>query len=280
MNTKQGPKMSASQKLLDWIAQRLDAGDEPAAVLYMMCAEGWSDQVAAQALADELARRAPPGVPVPEPDVADRPRMLRLPDRDVEVLAILESPRVVVLGGFLADDECDELRSLAEGRLTRSAVVMDADSAHGVIEPIRTSEGTSLPRGHNALCQRIEKRIAAMLRWPVERGEGLELLRYVAGTEYMPHVDYFPPEVAVSSKERQRGGQRVATLLMYLQSPAKGGTTRFDDVGFEVAPVKGNAVFFSYASPDQSSRSRHAGMPVTEGEKWVATKWMRHGRFR
>jgi prolyl 4-hydroxylase len=280
METQQDRKMCASQKLREWIAARLDAGDEPAAVLYMMCCEGWSDQVAAQALADELTRRAPPGVPVPEPDVADRPRTLHLPDRDVEVLAILESPRVVVLGGFLSDEECDGLRALGEGRLTRSAVVIDANSGHGAIDPIRTSEGASLPRGYNALCQRVEKRIAAMLRWPLERGEGLELLRYTAGTEYRPHVDYFPPDLAATQKEKQRGGQRVASLLMYLQAPAKGGTTRFADVGFEVAPVKGNAVFFSYASADENSRSRHAGMPVVEGEKWVATKWMRLGRFR
>jgi prolyl 4-hydroxylase len=67
--------------------------------------------------------------------------------------------------------------------------------------------------------------------------------------------------------------------VMYLNTPDGGGATTFPDVGLEVAPVRGNAVFFSYAMADPSSLSLHGGAPVLEGEKWVATKWLRMGRF-
>jgi prolyl 4-hydroxylase len=77
----------------------------------------------------------------------------------------------------------------------------------------------------------------------------------------------------------ERGGPRVGTLLMYLNTPVKGGSTTFPDVGFEVAPVKGNAVFFSYDCAHPSTCTRHAGAPVIEGEKWVATKWLRSEVF-
>jgi prolyl 4-hydroxylase len=43
--------------------------------------------------------------------------------------------------------------------------------------------------------------------------------------------------------------------------------------------VRGNAVFFSYDRPHPSTRTLHGGAAVTAGEKWVATKWMREGRF-
>ena len=46
-----------------------------------------------------------------------------------------------------------------------------------------------------------------------------------------------------------------------------------------VTPVKGNAVFFSYDRPHPMTRSLHGGAPVIEGEKWVATKWLRERRF-
>jgi prolyl 4-hydroxylase len=67
---------------------------------------------------------------------------------------------------------------------------------------------------------------------------------------------------------------------MYLNDPVIGGGTTFPDVKLEVAPVKGNAVFFSYERAHPVSRTLHGGAPVVEGEKWVATKWLREGVFR
>jgi prolyl 4-hydroxylase len=75
----------------------------------------------------------------------------------------------------------------------------------------------------------------------------------------------------------KRGGQRVASVVMYLNTPSCGGATTFPDAKFEVGAIKGNAVFFSYDRPHPMTRSLHGGAPVTEGEKWVATKWLREG---
>ena len=67
---------------------------------------------------------------------------------------------------------------------------------------------------------------------------------------------------------------------MYLNTPERGGATVFPDVGFQVAPLRGHAVFFSYDRPHPSTRTLHGGAPVLEGVKWVATKWLREGEFR
>ena len=84
-----------------------------------------------------------------------------------------------------------------------------------------------------------------------------------------------------SSRLRQlkRGGQRVASIVMYLNTPLRGGATTFPDARFEVAAIKGNAVFFSYDRPHPMTATLHGGAPVVEGEKWVATKWLRAHRF-
>ncbi len=49
----------------------------------------------------------------------------------------------------------------------------------------------------------------------------------------------------------------------------------FPDVGLEVAAIRGNAVFFAYDRPQPVSRTLHGGTPVTAGEKWICTRWMR-----
>ena len=126
---------------------------------------------------------------------------------------------------------------------------------------------------------RVERRIAALLRWPLDHGEGMQVLHYGPGAEYKPHHDYFDPTAPGTPAIVARGGQRVASLVMYLNTPTAGGATVFPEIGLEVAPVKGNAVFFSYDRPHPITRSLHGGAPVLKGEKWVATKWLRERVF-
>jgi prolyl 4-hydroxylase len=68
-------------------------------------------------------------------------------------------------------------------------------------------------------------------------------------------------------------------MVIYLNTPSRGGATTFPDVPLEVGPVRGNAVFFSYERAQPATRTLHGGAPLLDGEKWVATKWLREGRF-
>jgi prolyl 4-hydroxylase len=143
----------------------------------------------------------------------------------------------------------------------------------------RTSYGMFFQRGENELVRRIEQRIARLVNWPEENGEGLQILQYGPGAEYKPHYDYFDPAEPGTPTILRRGGQRVGTIVMYLAEPAKGGGTVFPDVHMEVAPKRGNAVFFSYERAHPSTHTLHGGAPVLAGEKWIATKWLRERRF-
>ena len=274
-------------ELRQWIISQAQAGCAPDAVLQAMLASGWEQDVAITALEntlrEHLAEHArqnnlPEPVPVPEPDLRDSPSTLWAGDREVRVLMSMRNPRVVVFGGLLSDEECDQLREFARVRLARSETV-DNSTGGSEVNASRTSEGMFFQRGENELCARIERRIAALVHWPVENGEGLQVLRYQPGAEYKPHHDYFDPDQPGAATILQRGGQRVGTVVMYLNTPEKGGGTTFPDVLLEVAPMKGNAVFFSYDRAHPVTRTLHGGAPVVEGEKWVATKWMRQGRF-
>lgn len=272
-------------ELQRWIVEQAKAGLTAEQVLQAMLKSGWDETVAAQALAQSVAGFVPGQglvlpVPsaVPEPDLSGAPPLLNAGDRAVGVLVSLQLPRLLVFGGLLSDEECDLMRAAAASRLARSETV--AASADGSeVNAARTSEGMFFERGENEICRRVEARIARLLKWPVENGEGLQVLRYRPGAEYLPHYDYFDPRHTSTPPILQRGGQRVATLVMYLNTPEQGGATIFPDIGLEVAPIKGNAVFFSYDRPHPITQSLHGGAPVLAGEKWVATKWLRERRF-
>jgi prolyl 4-hydroxylase len=226
------------------------------------------------AVAQQTAQGSlPVPVPVPEPMPLGNEVVLDGGDREVQVVASLRDPRVVVLAGVLSDSECDELVALARERLERS-LTFGPDGA-GATSDRRTSEGMFFERDENELCRRIEARLSRLLDWPVERGEGIQVLRYAHGGEFRPHNDYFDPPVPGATRQLADGGQRVATVIMYLASPVRGGATVFTAAGLQVAPVKGNAVFFSYDRPAAVSGTLHAGSPVLDGEKWAATKWLR-----
>jgi len=215
--------------------------------------------------------------PVPQPLTPDTPNLVRVDGREISVLLQLKHPRVIVFGNLLGQDECDKLVALARPRITASSVI-DMQSGGNRSDEGRTSSGMAFRRGETKLIERIERRIAALLQWPYENGEALQILRYAVGQEYKPHYDYVDPSQPGALPFLARGGQRVASLVMYLNTPPRGGATNFPDVGLEVAAVKGNAVFFSYDRAEASTGTLHGGMPVIAGEKWVATKWLRVSR--
>jgi prolyl 4-hydroxylase len=276
-------------ELRDWIVAQARAGCRPEDVLQSMRTSGWDEDTAMDALEttlrDHLAQQKPaaqvlpPSVPVPEPDLSSNPSFVQALDREVEVVMSMRSPRLVVFGGLLSDDECRQMIELAQPRLARSETVHNPSGGSEVHEA-RTSDGMFFERGEHAIIDRIERRIAALLRWPLQNGEGLQVLRYRPGAQYKAHHDYFDPAQPGTPTVLQRGGQRVGTVVMYLNTPPRGGGTAFPDVGVEVGPMRGNAVFFSYDRPHVVTRSLHAGLPVLEGEKWVATKWLREREFR
>lgn len=225
------------------------------------------------AIAQQTAEGSlPVPVAVPDPLPLGNEVVLDAGDREVDVIASLSDPRIVVLGNVLSGEECDELVALARERMEPSLIV----GAEGAVVASggRISNGMFFDRGENELCERIEARLARLLSWPVESGEGLQVLHYPPGGEFRPHYDYMPPPAPHEALDPERPGQRVATVIMYLASPARGGATVFPAAGLKVAALKGSAVFFSYDRPATVTGTLHAGAPVFEGEKWAATKWL------
>ena len=205
---------------------------------------------------------------------------IRAHDRDVRVLMRCERPQVIVFGDVLSPDECDEMIERSRHRLKRSTTVNPATGKEDVIRN-RTSEGIWYQRGEDAFIEKMDRRISSLMNWPVENGEGLQILHYGTTGEYRPHFDYFPPDQPGSAVHTAQGGQRVSTLVIYLNDVPDGGETIFPEAGMSVAAVKGGAVYFRYMNGQRQldPLTLHGGAPVLGGDKWIMTKWMRERAY-
>ncbi|MFM8690965.1 MAG: 2OG-Fe(II) oxygenase [Limnohabitans sp.] len=276
-------------ELRQWIIEQATTGFPAESILQSMKQAGWAEDTAIQALEDTMkgylqglqqanGKSLQVATRFPFIDLEGRPRELDLQDRRVQVLASVRQPQVVVIGGLLTEEECDALIAAAQQRMQRSLIVQTSTGGDEE-SPDRTSRGMFFERGENPVVARVEERLSRLVGWPVDHGEGMQVLHYRCGAEYKPHYDYFDPDEPGTPTILKRGGQRLATLVMYLNNPPRGGGTVFPDLKLEIAPQKGSAVFFSYPVAHPASQSLHGGAPLLEGEKWVATKWFRAGVF-
>jgi prolyl 4-hydroxylase len=181
-----------------------------------------------------------------------------------------ERPDVRRIERLFTAAECDYLRQLAEPEYLPS-VVNDA-MGREVRDPIRTSDGATIhwliedPAVHA-----LNRRLAAASGTAFEQGEATLILRYRGGQEYKPHFDFV----------RSEHNQRFKTVLVYLNHDYKGGETVFPEIGLKVRGRKGDALIFTSALPDRTvdPLSKHAGMPVSGGIKYLCTKWIREKRW-
>ena len=179
------------------------------------------------------------------------------------------APEVRMFRGIFSPAECDFLMDEAERRLSPS-VVIDPQTRQLVPNPVRTSEGASFPLAvENPAIHALNRRLAAASRTDVAQGEPLQVLKYSAGQEYRPHFD------AIDGADNQR----ILTFLVYLNDDFDGGETFFVSSGLKVKGRKGDGLLFRNA--DESGRldpnGQHAGLPPTNGVKFLASRWIRQG---
>lgn len=195
---------------------------------------------------------------------------IKTEDRDIQIIAKMDEPLIIVLGNVLSHEECDELIQLSKDRVERSKI-----GNTRTVDGLRTSSSVFLEESHDVVT-RIEKRVSQIMNIPVEHGEGLQILNYKPGQEYKAHFDFF------SASARPVKNPRISTLVMYLNDVEEGGETYFPKLGLSVSPQKGMAVYFEYFYDNQelNDLTLHGGAPVVIGDKWAATQWMRRQVFK
>ena len=148
-------------------------------------------------------------------------------------------------------DRCAALIDAARLPICQSARPCNSTPGARSSTPTAPATACSSGGGETPLIQRIEERLATC--WAgLENCEGLQVLRYGPG---VPGCTYgFDPAELGTPTLLERGGQRVATLLIYLSTPDEGGAD-VPDLRLEAAPQRGHTVFFRYDQPHPASRT-------------------------
>ena len=286
--------VSIKPQIRSWIEHNLDRGCPPEQLIEGMIAQRFDPPIA-RGLVHAFVDARSAGMPLTADTVKidtpvaeyvnDPPRMtagntIRLADRVVSVVARLSRPLTAVLANVLNAEECAQLIALARPRLAPSTVV-DPLTGEDRVAEYRNSEGMFFAPCETPFIAALDARFAQMMNSPIDHGEGLQVLRYGPGTRSTPHFDFLMPRNTASEESLRRSGQRVSSLVAYLNDVPGGGETTFPHAGLSVCPQQGNAVYFEYCNGrgQVDAASLHAGAPVTDGEKWAVTKWMRERPF-
>ena len=192
-----------------------------------------------------------------------------------QVLAL--SPQVRTVTGFATPAECAWLIGLARGGLRRAQVYRrDADGY--MAAGTRTNSEADYTFGNADLVLRtVIERIAHAVGFSTRLFEVAKLLHYEPGQQFAPHHDFQQPTTPALAREIARRGQRVATVLVYLNDDYAGGETEFPRIGLRHRGATGDALLFANVRPDGDldHDSLHAGLPTTRGVKWVLSQWIR-----
>ena len=131
---------------------------------------------------------------------------------------IHNDPPIYYIDNFLSQNECQYIISLSE-RSVQTSRVVDKVSGVGIEHPSRTSQSCY----HGYDIKWLVARVARLLSVPKENQEPTQVARYTSGQFYLSHQDAIdnPPEDK---------GQRIATVLMYLNNVPSGGGTFFNNL--------------------------------------------------
>jgi prolyl 4-hydroxylase len=189
-------------------------------------------------------------------------------DHTARVIYRSDLPKVALITSFLTPSECEYLIAASKQNLKRSTVVDHATNVSAVSDS-RSSYEMHFSAGQDDDISAIEHRISTVFNWKQYSSTGLHVVRYLPGDQFSPHFDFLEDAYL----KKVGGGQRLATLIVYLNDVPAGGGTRFPDAGITISPSAGMALFFSYKYPRRASMTFHSGEPVPTGEKWIAVKW-------
>lgn len=176
----------------------------------------------------------------------------------------VKSYNVIEIPDFLTHEECDLLIQISKTvGLEKSLTVDGLNLKH------RTSDTVWL-KDNDDIVQQISKKVSVLTNTPITHQELIQVVHYNTGGKFKPHYD-------ADNTSSNGTSDRLSTFLIYLNDGYKGGDTTFPVINKSIVPKKGKAIYFYNLDKKNNKliyEALHQGSPVTEGEKWIANKWI------
>ena len=182
----------------------------------------------------------------------------------------------VIHNGFISDKEGKYILDMAKPIFRESKLVS------GFSDSVRKSQTAWLDKNDHVIGTVI-KRVCDITNIPFENAEKMQVVKYEPNGFYIDHFDASCDDRKECVEFEKNGGQRILTMIIYLNDDFTGGTTRFKNLQTEFQPVKNNGLLFYSLQKDGDKchpLSLHSGMPVKTGEKYIANIWLRERPYK
>ena len=195
-----------------------------------------------------------------------------------------KTPLIYYIDNFVKNQEIEFIINASKDKLKKAHVsYLEKDKHKYKNYTGRTNRSYWLPKDEDPIVLRLCKRIAKEINCDWKHFENYQVIHYNPGEEYKYHYDaYDKKDLEKYNEFCGERGNRLRTVLVYLNDVIEGGGTGFDTLNeYEgeviVEPKMGKMVVFNNVNDDGSLnlKSRHAGLPVIKGEKWAFNLWLR-----
>ena len=192
---------------------------------------------------------------------------------------ISNNPYVATYDNFITNEECEHFITIAKPTLKRALV---SSSSGGKISEGRSSSNTWIKHDHDEITLSVGKRIANIVKQPLENAEKFQIIYYDKDQEYRKHYDSWDHNGSEKTLRNMKyGGARLVTALCYLNIVEEGGGTNMTMLNQIISAKRGRLLVFHNTKMDSEGNhnkhplSEHAGLPVIRGEKYAFNLWFR-----
>ena len=181
-----------------------------------------------------------------------------------------------IINNIINEQEANHIISKSSMQLNDSRILGDT-----LDTKIRKSKSTWLYKD-DPVVMKIMIKIANIVKLPLENAEALQVVKYDPSGYYNEHHDSCCDGHQLCAEFIKRGGQRIKTILIYLNDEFTEGATNFPVLNKKFKPPKYSAVIFNPLATNSNKchpKALHAGLPVKSGTKYVANLWFREKVF-
>jgi prolyl 4-hydroxylase len=185
-----------------------------------------------------------------------------------------------IINNIITEEEAKYIIDMASVKFNDS-LVLD-NSTDGKLDTNIRKSKTAWMHKDDPLILNIMTRIANIVNIPLENAESLQVVKYEPNGYYKHHHDSCCDNNNSCVQFTKNGGQRIKTVLIYLNDDFTEGSTDFPALNKKIKPPKYCAVVFNPLAKNSNKchpKALHAGLPVESGIKYIANLWFRENKF-
>lgn len=180
-----------------------------------------------------------------------------------------------VVNNLITPEEAEHILETVKPKFKNSTILSGSD------ESIRKSETAWLGR-NELIIKDIFERLSKQFKFNIENVEDLQVVKYMPGGFYNKHHDSCCDDNDHCRNFIKKSGQRVLTILMYLNDDFEDGHTNFINLGVNLKADKYGGIIFHPLEQGGNKchpNALHKGTPVKSGVKYICNIWVREKKW-